>query len=164
MGGLGSVQSEPVLPSLNTPRVLQPEGAAIRRALELELDGSIEEVVSRLSAGGSKAGNQKDQWTRLMNQRQNLLEEKVNTVISGIGKLSTAVHGAEAMYLELQDKIGILENSNSKIWEKLELEDQRFDRLEARVHSLDTKLDEKVEMIQDWFVHISTQVHMEVFC
>ncbi len=36
MGGLGSVQSEPVLPSLNTPRVLRPEGAAVRRALELE--------------------------------------------------------------------------------------------------------------------------------
>ncbi len=41
-------------------------------------------------------------------------------------------------------------------------QDQRFDRLEARVHGLDIKLDEKVEMIQDWFVHISTQVHTEV--
>ena len=97
-----------------------------------------------------------------MNQCQNIIEEKVNNVISGIGKLSTAVHGAEAMYLELQDKIGILENSNSKIWEKLDLEDQRFDRLEARVHSLDTKLDEKVEMIQDWFVHILAQVYKDV--
>ena len=67
MGGLGSVQSDPVLPSLNTPRVLQPEGAAIRRALELELDGSLEEVISRLSAGGSNDGNQKDQWAKLVN-------------------------------------------------------------------------------------------------
>ena len=162
MGGVGSVQSEPVLPSLNTPRVLQPEGAAVRRALGLELEGSIEEVVSRLSAGGSRMDNQKDQWAKLMGQRQNLLEEKVNTVISGLGKLSTAVHGAEAMYLELQDKIGILENSYTKLWEKLELEDQRFDRLETSVQGLDIKLDEKVEMIQDWFVHISTQVHTEV--
>ncbi len=72
------------------------------------------------------------------------------------------MHGAEAIYLELQDKIGILENSYSKVWEKLELEDQRFDRLETRVQGLDIKLDEKVEMIQDWFVHISTQVHTEV--
>jgi len=78
-------------------------------------------VISRLSAEGLNADNQKDQWARLMNQRQNIVEEKVNNIISGIGKLSTAVHGAEAMYLELQDKIGILENSNSKIWEKLEL-------------------------------------------
>ncbi len=53
MGSVGSVQSEPVLPSLSTPRVLQPEGAAVRRALGLELEGSIEEIVSRLSAGGS---------------------------------------------------------------------------------------------------------------
>ena len=61
MDGLGSVQSEPVLPSLNTPRVLQPEGAAVRRALELELEGSIEEAVSRLSAGGSRVDSQRDQ-------------------------------------------------------------------------------------------------------
>ncbi len=60
------------------------------------------------------------------------------------------------MYLELQDKIEILENSYAKVWEKLELEDQRFDRLETSVQGLDIKLDEKVEMIQDWFVHIST--------
>ncbi len=148
MGSVGSVQSEPVLPSLSTPRVLQPEGAAVRRALGLELEGSIEEVVSRLSAGGSRMDNQKEQWAKLMGQRQNLLEEKVNTVISGLGKLSTAVHGAEAMYLELEDKIGILENSYTKVWEKLELEDQRFDRLEASVQGLDIKLDEKVEMMR----------------
>ena len=31
------------------------------------------------------------------------------------------------MYLELQEKIGILETSNSKIWERLDLNDHRFD-------------------------------------
>jgi hypothetical protein len=162
MGGLGFVQSDSVLPSLNTPRVLQPEGVTIRRALDLDLNGSLEEVISILSAEGLNADSQKDQWVRLMNQRQSIVEEKVNNIISGMGKLSTTVHGAEAMYLELQDKIGILENSNSKIWERLDLEDQKFDRLEARVHNLDTKLDEKVELIQEWFVHISAQVHTDV--
>ncbi len=63
---------------------------------------------------------------RLMKQRQSIIEEKVNTIISGMKKLSTAVHGAEAMYLELQDKVGILENSNAKVWERLDQEDQRF--------------------------------------
>ena len=162
IGGLEFVQSDSVLPSLNTPRVLRPEGVTIRRALDLDLNGSLEEVISRLSAEGLNADNQKDQWARLLKQRQNIVEEKVNNIVSGMRKLSTTVHGAEAMYLELQDKIGILENSNSKIWERLDLEDQRFDRLEASVHKLDTKLDEKVEMIQDWLVHISAQVHTDV--
>ena len=117
MGGLGSVRSDSVLPSLKTPRILQPEGVTTRRALDLDLNGSLEVI---LSAEGLTADNQQDQWVRLMKQRQSIVEEKINNLISGMKKLSTAVHGAEAMYLELQDKIGILENSNSKIWERLD--------------------------------------------
>jgi len=51
-----------------------------------------------------------------MKQRQSIVEEKVNNLIKGMSRLSTTVQGAEAMYLELQDKIGILETSNSKVW------------------------------------------------
>ena len=162
VGGIEFVQSDSVQPSLNTPRVLQPEGVRTRRALDLDLNGSLEEVISRLSADGLNADNQKDQWAKLMKQRQSIVEEEVSNLINKMRKLTTTVHGAEAMYLELQDKIGILETSNSKIWERLDLEDQRFDRLEASVNRLDAKLDEKVEMIQEWFVHMSAQVHTDV--
>ena len=97
-----------------------------------------------------------------MKQRQSIVEEKVNNLIKGMSRLSTTVQGAEAMYLELQDKIGILETSNSKVWERLDLEDQKFDRLECSVNRLDAKLDEKVEMIQEWFMHMSSQVPTDV--
>ena len=68
VGGLEFVQSDSILPSLNTPRVLQPEGVRIRRALDLDLNRSLEEVISRSSAEGLNAHNQMDQWAKLMKQ------------------------------------------------------------------------------------------------
>jgi len=84
---------------------LQPEEGRIRRALELDVNGSLEEVVSRLSAGSLNADSQMDQWTKLMRQRQNMTEEKVDSLLKGMNKLSTAVQGAEAMYQDLQEKV-----------------------------------------------------------
>ena len=96
---------------------MQPEGVRTQRALDLDLSGSLDEVISRLSADGLNADNQKDQWAKLMKQCQSIVEEKVKNLVKGMSRLSTTVQGAEAMYLELQEKIGILETSNSKIWE-----------------------------------------------
>ena len=141
---------------------MQPEGVRTQRALDLDLSGSLDEVISRLSADGLNADNQKDQWAKLMKQCQSIVEEKVKNLVKGMSRLSTTVQGAEAMYLELQEKIGILETSNSKIWERLDLNDHRFDKLESSVSGLDAKLDEKVEMIQVWFVHMSSQVPTDV--
>ena len=100
---------------------------------------------------------QKDQWPNLMKQRQNIVEEKVNNLVKGMSRLSTTVQGAEAMYQDLQERIGILESSNSRVWERLDMDDQRLDRLEFSINGLDIKLDEKMETIQEWFVHMSSQ-------
>ncbi len=43
-----------------------------------------------------------------------------------------------------------METANAKVWERLDQEDQRFVRLETSVHKLDAKLDEKMEMVQEW--------------
>ena len=50
VGDIEFVQSDSVQPSLNTPRVLQPKGVRTLRALDLDLNGSLDEVISRLSA------------------------------------------------------------------------------------------------------------------
>ena len=65
-GGMGSVQSEPVHPSLNTPIVLQPYGVPTRRVLDLDTSGSIDEIMSRLSAEGLRTNDQAEQWSKLM--------------------------------------------------------------------------------------------------
>jgi len=62
VGGIESVQPDSVQPSLNTPRVLQPEEVRTWRALDLDLNGSLDEVISRLSASGLNADNQTDQY------------------------------------------------------------------------------------------------------
>ena len=62
MGGTEFVQSDSIQPSLNIPRVFQPEGVRTRRALDLDLNGSLDEVISRMSVDGLNADNQKDQY------------------------------------------------------------------------------------------------------
>ena len=42
------------------------------------------------------------------------------------------------------------------------MDSQRMSRLESSITGLDIKLDEKVEMIQEWFVHLSSQVPTDV--
>ncbi len=92
-----------------------------------------------------------------MKQRQSIVEEKINNLFKGMSKLSTTMQGAEAMNQDLQERVGILESSNSKVWERFDTDDQRLNRLESSINGLDTKLDEKVEMIQEWFVNMSSQ-------
>ena len=55
---MGSVQSEPAHPILNTPIVLQPDGAPIRRVLDLDVNGSMDEVLSRFSGGSLNVNDQ----------------------------------------------------------------------------------------------------------
>ena len=61
MGGMGSVQSVPVHPSLNTPIVLKPDGVPTRRVLDLYTSGSIDKIMSRLSAEGLRTNDQAEQ-------------------------------------------------------------------------------------------------------
>ena len=78
-----------------------------------------------------------------MKQRQSIVEEKVNNLVKGMSRLSTMVQGAEAMYQGLQERVVILESSNSRVWERLDMGDQRLDRLESSITGLDIKLDER---------------------
>ena len=155
VGGIEPVHPDSVLPSLNTPRVLQSEGARTRRVLELNQNGSPDEVISRFSARDLSTDGQAESGAGLRRQNQDSLEEKINNLIRGMSKFSTTMQGAEAMYQDLQERVRVLEASNSKVWDRLDADDQRFKRL-------DVKLDDKMEMVQEWFVHMSAQVSTEV--
>lgn len=77
---------------------MQPEGVRTTRALNLDLNGSLDEVISRLSAGGLSADDQTEHWAKLMRQRQNIVEERIDNLFKGMSKMSTTMQVAEAMY------------------------------------------------------------------
>ena len=97
VGGSGSVQSEPVHPSLITPRILQSDVTPSRRVLDLDTSGSIDEIISRLSVEGLGNNDQAEQWFKLMKHRQNLVEEKVNKMFEGMNTFSTALQEAKVI-------------------------------------------------------------------
>ena len=156
--GAGSVQSEPVYPSLNTPRILQSGVTPSMRVLSLDTSESIDEIVSRLSVEGCKSNDQIEQWSKLMKHRQNLVEEKVNKMYEGMNKFFIALYGTEAMFQDLEKDIDILKPKSSELWERLKIDEQRLSKLESNVDKLDSKLDEKVEIM----VNTETMVDAEL--
>lgn len=64
----------------------------------MDLNGSLDEVISRLSAGGLSADDQTEHWAKLMRQRQNIVEERIDNLFKGMSKMSTTMQVAEAMY------------------------------------------------------------------
>lgn len=77
---------------------MQPEGVRTTRALNLDLNGSLDEVISRLSAGGLSADDQTEHWAKLIREHQNIVEEKIDNLFKGMSKMSTTMQVAEAMY------------------------------------------------------------------
>ena len=91
-----------------------------------------------------------------MKYQQNLVEEKVDKMFKGMSTFSTTLQGAEVMFQNLQEEIDVLKSNSSEVWERLKMDEQRLSKLESSVTRLDMKLDDKVEMIQEWFVDMWT--------
>ena len=123
---------------------------------------SLDETISRLSVEDCGSDDRGEQWSKLMKHRQTLMEEKMNKMYEGMNKFSTALHGAEAMFQELREDVDVLKSNTSEVWEKLKMDEQRLSQIESSVLQVDEKLDRKVEMIQDWFVDMSTRATPEV--
>ena len=162
VGGVRSVQSEPAHPSLNTPRFTQPGVIPSGRILSMNTSESLEEIISRISEEDRGSDDRGDQQSKMMMHRQTLVEEKINKMYEGMNKFSTALHGAEAMFQELREDVDVLKSNTSEVWEKLKTDEQRLSQIESCVLQLDEKLDRKVEMIQEWFVDMSTRATPEV--
>ena len=157
VGGAGSVQPELAHPSLNMHRIVQSGIIPSGRILSMNTSESIDEIISRLSEEDRRSDDKMEQWSRLMKH-----EEKVNKMYEGMNKFSTALHGAEAMFQDLREDVDVLKSNTSEVWEKLKMDEQRLSKIESCVLQLDEKLDNKVEMIQEWFVDMSTQATPEV--
>ena len=162
VGGVRSVQSEPAHPSLNTPRIRQSGLIPSGRILSMNTSESLDETISRLSVEDCGSDDRGEQWSKLMKHRQTLMEEKMNKMYEGMNKFSTALQRAEAMFQELREDVDVLKSNTSEVWEKLKMDEQRLSQIESSVLQVDEKLDRKVEMIQDWFVDMSTRATPEV--
>jgi len=127
------------------------------RILSMNTSESLDEIISRLSVEDCGSDDRMEQWSKLMKHRQTIVEEKINKMYEGMNKFSTALHGAEAMFQDLREDVDVLKSNTSEVWEKLKMDEQRLSQIESCVLQLDEKLDNKVEMIQDWFVDMSTR-------
>lgn len=83
-------------------------------------------------------------------------------MFKGMSTFSTTLQGAEVMFQNLQEEIDVLKSNSSEVWERLKMDEQRLSKLESSITRLDMKLDDKVEMIQEWFVDMWTMAMPDI--
>ena len=164
MGGTGSVLAEPGPHRLNTPAFSRLNEIPPRRILDGDLSLSIDELVAGIPGMNKDQGEESssDQWMKMMKIRQNLVEEKLERFQRGFRTIVTTVQGAESMYRTLQEDVEDLKSNSSEIWQRLKSDEQRLDKMQSSLEKLEFKLDEKVEIIQEWFVDLTTRASPEV--
>ena len=91
-------------------------------------------------------------WMKLMKFRQNRIIEKLERFQKEMDTLTTTVQGAESMYKALMGDVEDLKSNSDEVWQ----------RLESSIDKLDFKLDEKMELIQEWFMDITARPTPEV--
>ena len=63
--------------------------------------------------------------------------------------ISISIYIYSSIYI-LYTRIDLLKSNSSEVWERLKMDEQRLCKLESSMDKLYSKLDEKVEMIQEW--------------
>ena len=135
----------------------------------MDLDRSLENVLNGIqglpnnSGRGNVVGSEYDgSWRVRMNARQDTFEEKLDRIHHGMSTIATTVHGAESMYKSMQEDIEVLKSNSTEVWVRLKSDERRLDKLEGAVIRVEQKLDEKMEMVQDWFVELTTRATPDI--
>ena len=164
VGRTGSVISEPGLHRLSTPIIPRPKHVPNRRIADVNispsLDGIVEDIPERIR--DSTIGDNPDQDMRLMKSRQIRMEEKLERFQEGLDTIMTTVQGADSMYRLLQENIEDLKSNCDEVWQRLMSDEKRFIKLESSIEKLNVKIDDNMEIVQEWFVDISARATSDV--
>ena len=101
-------------------------------------------------------------WRVRTDARQDTFERKLDQIRRGMSTIATTVHGAESMYRSMQEDIEALKSNSTEVWVRLRSDERRLDKLEDTVTRVEQKLDERMEMVQDWFVELTTQATPDI--
>ena len=149
--------------SLNSSPVSNARGG------DVDLDQSLENVLFGIqglpknSGRGNVVGAEYDgSWRVRMDARQDTFEEKLDQIRRGMSTIATTVHRAESMYRSMQEDIEALKSNSTEAWVRLKSDERRLDKLEDTVVRVEQKLDEKMEMVQDWFVELTTRATPDI--
>ena len=84
----------------------------------------------------SSEGSDVKYWMKLMNFRQNRVEEKLEIFQRGMDTLTTTIQGTESMYKTLQGDVEDLKSNSHEVWQRLMSDEQRLSKLESSIDKM----------------------------
>ncbi len=156
-----STRSEPN--SINSSPVPNARGGDVdsNQSLESVLVG-IQGLTNNSERGDIEGTEYEGSWRVRMNARQDTFERKFDQIRRGMSTIATTVQGAESMYRSMQEDLEVLKSNSNEVWVRLKSDERRLDKLEDTVVRVEQKLDERMEMVQDWFVELTTRATPDV--
>ena len=97
-------------------------------------------------------------WMLSMKTRQITTEERLDSAIQLIMELQSAQNS----FQRIEGDLDILKSNQREVWRRLKVDERRLEGLGKEMASLGDKLDDKVEMIREWFIDLTAKTTSEV--
>ena len=93
-----------------------------------------------------------------MRAKQDTMEEKLESVIRKIIELQEF----QTSFKKLEEDVEVLKSNTTEVWHRLKTDEQRLDRMDANLCKFKEQLEEKIEMVQNWFIHATSKPNEEI--
>ena len=97
-----------------------------------------------------------------MKARQNKYEDQLEKLQNSVVTLNITMQGAESMYQELQGNVENLKSNSSEVWQRLELDERRLDKLDRMISRVEDSIADNLEIVREWCVDLTAQSSSEI--
>ena len=161
-------QSQPPA-RLTVPQDLHPSDTLGQRSLDIDLSQSLTEILANLpeldkdpQAGMNVISSCTDSLMAAMKARQNKYEDQLEKLQNSVVTLNITMQGAESMYQELQGNVENLKSNSSEVWQRLELDERRLDKLDRMISRVEDSIADNLEIVREWCVDLTAQSSSEI--
>ena len=94
--------------------------------------------------------------------RQDQYDEQLGKIQDTLMCISTTLEKAETSKRELLEEMSNLKFCYNEVSQRLDTDGIRMDNLDKIISRLENKVDDNLETVQDWFIHLTAQPSTEV--
>ena len=139
--------SHPSPARLTAPQDLHPSDTLGRRSLDIDLSQSLTEILANLprlnkdsQAGMNVISSCTNSWMAAMKASHNKYEEQLEKLQDSVVTLNITMQGAKSMYLKLQGSVEDLKSNSSEVWQTLESDERRLDKLDRMISRVEDSI------------------------
>jgi len=103
-----------------------------------------------------------DSWFSMIRSHQIKQDERLESLHNTILSLNLTIQGAEAMYTRSMETLEDLKSNSDEVWRRLMKDENRLDRLDSEIERVETMVNDKMSIVQEWFADLTDRPISEV--